>query len=372
MSTTKNPAESTAAVAPPPNDTKSNNEQLTVSRFLVQNLQAGRGFTTTDYSIDFIKEKHGLYDLVSVVFDILQQEKLTCDRVTSHLWNIELAGTTFKNGWRHVNFTKGTYDRPANSTDVDEGEPRIFASLATPLEKGQKGQCSGESANFDVIVEDVPVEMVDENGIVVKIASPWEDIVEGKTGNGDEASSPLYPKITKVESNTISSSVDDDWIESEDVKTQCLQLRHAWSSYLQGENSWKRDRRTHGRIRAKPQSPPWNSDEMAIIGLLLKSDAKFKKSWNNILQYAFPNRAETADYYMIEHRGRGMTDEDRIRLVKRLAKKRMVALLDRGSPTKEPHPDMVVEANLRKRGIIDGDTGETERKRLCTQYRGIF
>ena len=68
----------------------------------------------------------------------------------------------------------------------------------------------------------------------------------------------------------------------------------------------------------------------------------------------------------------GMTGEDRIRLAKRLAKKRMVALLDSGSPTKEPHPDRLVEANLRKRGIIDSDTSETERKRLCAQYRGIF
>ena len=78
------------------------------------------------------------------------------------------------------------------------------------------------------------------------------------------------------------------------------------------------------------------------------------------------------DYFMIERIGNGMTNEARIRLAKRLAKKRMVDFLERGSPKNEPHPDKIYEAKLRKRGIITNDMSESERKRLCVQYRGVF
>ena len=78
------------------------------------------------------------------------------------------------------------------------------------------------------------------------------------------------------------------------------------------------------------------------------------------------------DYFMIERIGNGMTNEARIRLAKRLAKKRMVNFLEMGSPQNEPHPDKIYEAKLRKRGIITNDMGESERKRLCCQYRGVF
>ena len=101
---------------------------------------------------------------------------------------------------------------------------------------------------------------------------------------------------------------------------------------------------------------------------------------NNIMQYAFINRAETAcsmkwyqlkgkESYMVEHVGQGMTDEARIRLAKRLAKRSMTKFLEQEAPTRDPHPDSEVDKRLRKRGLITDDTDEIERKRLYSMYR---
>lgn len=229
---------------------------------------------------------------------------------------------------------------------------------------------------FDIVVENISVETVDEKGIAVKIANPWAFSEE----KGKNASSllPQYPKTAKL-AIQVSGSVANDWIGTEDAGP-CIQLRHAWSTYYAGENSWKRDRRTYDWIVGKPLSPPWNGNEMEIMGLLLNSDCKFKKSWNHILQYAFVDRSESATSmkwyqlkgkcsYMIEYHGRGMTNQARIQLAKRLAKKHMTNSLDRGCPVKDLHPNANLEQQLRKRGMINDDTDASERKRLCAMYR---
>jgi|AntRauTorckE5430_2_1112549.scaffolds.fasta_scaffold03764_3 hypothetical protein len=333
----------------------------TVTRFLIQHLHARRGYATTDYYIDLINEKHGLYDLVSTVYDTLRKENLTDDNINSHLWNVHFAGIRYKNGWRHCNIFDGmSYDRPAGKYDIDEGERRIFSSLATPLEKGQRGVCKGESASFDILVQSTSLTEDQEK--------------DPKDEKKEEASLQLTPIVL-----TLSGFVEDDWISAA-KKTECVTLQHSWDHYFRGENTWKKDRRTRNFIPCKPLSPQWDNDEMTIIGLLLNSDAKFKKSWTNVLQYAFVNRKESAasmkwyqlkgkDSYKIEHRGRGMTDDARIRLAKRLAKKRMMSLLERGCPTRETNPDDVVETKLRKRGLIDDGTSETVKKILCIQHR---
>ena len=140
----------TEAEAPP---TKNNdgNKHLTVCRFLIQNIQGGRGYATSDYHIDLIKERHGLYDLVSTVYDILQRESLTSDRITSHLWDVTFAGKRYHNGWRRQQFPgEGAWDRPAKDNEVDEGERRILSSLVNHLERGQKGVFSGQSVKVSV------------------------------------------------------------------------------------------------------------------------------------------------------------------------------------------------------------------------------
>lgn len=89
-------------------------------RFLVRNIQGGLGYASADYRIELIKERHGLYDLVSSVFDILLREGLTHDSITSHLWKIQFAKRVYRNGWRHCRISDFSYDRPANDTDIDE------------------------------------------------------------------------------------------------------------------------------------------------------------------------------------------------------------------------------------------------------------
>ena len=137
---------------------------------------------------------------------------------------------------------------------------------------------------------------------------------------------------------------------------------------------------THGQgitehLRAKPITPASGAAEREIMGLLINADAKFKNSWTNIMQYAFPDRKEAGscsmkwyqlkkkDYFMIENIARRLTNEARIRLAKCLAKMRMKGFIDQGLPRKEPHPDTKIEKELRKRGKIDDNTSESERKR---------
>lgn len=226
---------------------------LTVTRFLIQNLEGGRGFANTDYHIDLIYEIHGLYDLVSVVYDLLLKEKLTYDRVTSHLWNISFAGVTYRNGWRRYCPYGNEFDRPANETDIDEGEPRMLSVLPTTLEKGQKGVCSGESAKFDIVVECTSLEKLDEKKISVNIASPWP-LTDAEEEEKKKKSSlrPQYPKVNPVALH-ISASIEDDWITNSE-KARCITIGSAWDKYYTTESSWKRDRRTGAWLKSKPCS----------------------------------------------------------------------------------------------------------------------
>jgi hypothetical protein len=75
---------------------------------------------------------------------------------------------------------------------------------------------------------------------------------------------------------------------------------------------------------------------------------------------------------MIERTGRGMTNEARIQLAKRLAKSFLARHIKKGRAAKDPHPDAEIEGKLRKRGLITDDTDEYEKKRLCATYRCCF
>ena len=77
------------------------------------------------------------------------------------------------------------------------------------------------------------------------------------------------------------------------------------------------------------------------------------------------------DHYMIEHVGRGMTNEARIQLAKRLAKKHLSLYIKKGPPAREPHPNALIMSRLRKRGLITNDMDDYERKSLCALYRGF-
>lgn len=225
----------------------------------------------------------------------------------------------------------------------------------------------------------------------MKIANPYA-IFDRKREEGEEDdqrnNKTAYPKVAKVELS-ISGAVDDDWIVSDgDVRARCDDLRSAWSRYYSGLNGWKTDwdSREFSReyVRAKPQSPQWGGDEVKIIGLLLKSGCKFKQSWRNILQYAFIGRSEGAtsmkwyslnskEWYRIRYVGEYIeTDEERVRLAKRLAKKMMTSFLEKGAPGRDPHPDADLDRRLRKRGIINDDTSKSERYLQYARYRCIL
>lgn len=331
--------------------------KISICRVLVTDLKGGRGNAKTDYRIDLEKSKAGLYDIVDLIYTILRKEKLTSDSIHSHLWNLQFGGMTYQNGWRRkmTPYADAEYDRPSNEYDLDEGQRRILNSLEKPIEIGQKGQCSGESAQFSFVVENANVEVEDE----------------------PTNTPPVYTCITAVPIKG-PSKVENDWVTS-DERSRALQLSSAWQSYMQGENSWKRDRRTHEYIRTKPLPRCWSGDEVEILGLLINAGAQFKKSWTSIMQFAFIGRAETAtsgqwyklkkEDYRREHTGKGLSSAECIRLAKRLSESLLRRQFENGAPKKEPHPWKRSEDALRKRKKIDDTTSPAEKRRLILMHR---
>lgn len=72
---------------------------------------------------------------------------------------------------------------------------------------------------------------------------------------------------------------------------------------------------------------------------------------------------------MIEHMGRGMTNEACIQLAKRLAKKHLSLYIKKGRTARDLHPDVEVENRLRKRGLLTREIDDRERKELGWMYR---
>ena len=135
-------AGTTEAAASVTND----NDNTTVTepsfcRFLITDLKTGRGYSESNYQIDLIKSEHGLYDIVSSVYKVLDWENLTDDSIYSHLWDLQFAGKRYCNGWRRQIYLDDTskYDRPATKRDLDAGEPRLLNGLEKSIEIGQKG-----------------------------------------------------------------------------------------------------------------------------------------------------------------------------------------------------------------------------------------
>jgi len=303
-------------------DAADNSNNTKVCRFLISNLQGGRGYAKNDFRIDLLQSKHGLYDIAETVFDIMDKEKLTNDMIYSHLWDMTFNKKVYKNGWRRQTMPdSGEWTQPASETDIDEGEPRLFSGLNTPLEKGQKGKFGGESASFEYVLE---------------------SITDMSAAQKDKT----YPHVSKV-ANQISTKVEDDWL-TPSQKSQCIKLQEMWGKFYSGNNSWKRAKRSPDRAftRAKPSAPQWG-DELQIMGLLINADCKFKKCWTNIMQYAFVDRTESAcsmrwyqlkkEDYRLKWYGKGKSAAEKISLAKRLAKSTMKVQLER-KPKRERHP----------------------------------
>jgi hypothetical protein len=338
----------------------SSDESTVVCRFRISQLQGSgsNAYAKNDYFVDLDTSQHGLFDLVTSVFIILQQrEKLTYDEVYSHLWYMEFNNIKYAYGWRTTNGTSsGGYGSGSNL--LDEQEPRLLNALPFLLEKGQKGSFQGQSASFDMVVEDDDLETL-------------LDAAQAATS---------YPKITAIP-NTMSSKLESDFIPSDDqTKQDCHSLAQKWLAYYQGNNEWRLDSGTRDWVLRQPICPTWSGEECEIMGLLLNSGCKFKKSWTNVLQYAFLDRSEGAtsgmwyklqrESYRREYIGRRLpSTDDRILLAKRLAKARMLQLLQAGVPDcPPPHPHERTEKVLRKRGMITDDMDEETKKMKLRRY----
>jgi hypothetical protein len=347
------PLEDSKENAPPPQQTAIGGappENHTVCRFLIKNLQGGEGHAKAEYRIDLVTSTHGLLDIVLKVFEVLQKERLTTDIYSSHLWSLTLAGTKFENGWRMLHHSGPGPGWKMNH--LDEEDIRLLKDLAKPLSEGQKGRFSGASVKFDIVVEKAFVASIDPTKV------------------------KAYPKLTAVEHH-VSSKLDADWLSNQQQE-DCALKRAAWADYYQGDNVWKRDRRTREMVPGKPEHGRWGPDELEIMGLLMKAGCKFKKSWKNILEFALVDRAETSasgqwyklqkESYCLDYIGRNKSNEERILLAKRLAKSRMETFLETAVPKLEPHPWEKTEMVLRKRGLIDDTMCPAAKKQKIRMY----
>jgi len=307
-----------------------NETTFTVCRFLVKDLHAKNGYADSDFYVDLVVEKHTLYDLVSIVFGILHANKLTDDGIDSHLWSLNLGETKFSEPWCR----------------------RVLNSIATSLSDGQQGGFEGESASFGVVVEKSVLEEIEASTI------------------------QSYPKTIPI-SVEVSSNIDDDWVAGP-TKFACEELRSNWDMYYSGDNAWKRCKRNPKKwILGKPSRTRWEGDELRIMGLLLSAGAKFKESWRSVLRYAFPDRVESGtsyQWYQLRRDascyGQNMSVEKCVRLAKRLARSSMQKFLDGGVPRREAHPQVRLEANLRKRGLIDDTTSPATKKERLRTFQG--
>ena len=70
----------------------------------------------------------------------------------------------------------------------------------------------------------------------------------------------------------------------------------------------------------------------------------------------------------MEYVGRGLSNSECIRLAKRLAKTHLLRCLENGAPKKQPHPWKHMDYSLRKTKLIDDNTSEEEKRRLCAMW----
>eukprot|EP00814_Leptocylindrus_danicus_P016660 CAMPEP_0116034296 /NCGR_PEP_ID=MMETSP0321-20121206/19521_1 /TAXON_ID=163516 /ORGANISM="Leptocylindrus danicus var. danicus, Strain B650" /LENGTH=359 /DNA_ID=CAMNT_0003510577 /DNA_START=17 /DNA_END=1096 /DNA_ORIENTATION=- len=308
--------------------------KVEICRFLIKDINSDEaGHLLSSLYIDLIRSQHGLYDLVSTVFDVLNDKGLSSDSVYSHLWSLKLAGFTYQYGWR---FCGGkTTQNSVKPNTLDEAEPRIISTLAIPLADGQKGRFIGSNIQFSIVVKSAALEEIDPTTTAQ---------------NEMERMRSLYPRVTEVPNEISADIFQQDWITAAEMGL-CENLRSHFEIFTRGKNSWKPiGRDLIGYEPCKTKHPEWNlGRENEIIGLLMNAGYKFKKSWNNILKFAFINRSEGAtsyhwhrlrneDYFEIEHYGRNLSNERKIITAKVLAQKRMRSFLGSDLPKRDPHP----------------------------------
>lgn len=108
----------------------------------------------------------------------------------------------------------------------------------------------------------------------------------------DTPAGVTYPRVETVTLD-LNAVVDSNFL-SDELKQAAMRLRAQYATYYAGNNGWKQDPRTGAYSARKALAPDWGIQEIEIVSLLINADTKFKKSWNEILQYALVDRPETA------------------------------------------------------------------------------
>lgn len=322
------------------NDANTNeDEEYTVCRFEVQNLKARGNHANNDYSVSMLVGKHGLFDLVLKVFEILHDGNLTEDEYYDHLWSINFNGHTYYYGWR--GFRGSAVDDglvPTPTSHIDGREIRPLHDLG--LEEGQMGDFMGESAYFEFVVKEIGG--VPEQGVQY----------------------PVYSAIPPL----FSSLLSDDWI-SDDQITECLDARDDWQDYY---NGWDYATTVDGHY-CHPRAPYWRDFEEELLGLLINAGHKFAKCWKNVLQYAFVDRTKSAtsqrwlklqkEVWRREHICRGYSNEEMTFVAKKLAKSYMedIPMPPTQAEILAERNEIIEKARLLRTGTFpyrsDGDGG---------------
>lgn len=248
-------------------DQPSEPTKQTLCRFLVKSIRA-HTHSTVNLTIDLLVERDSLLDLAVAAFDegLKKLGHCSCWSLNSHLWSLVFEGVKYDNGWR------GRFGIFAPQRHIDEQEPRPLRQLRKPLQVGQSGcfWARTEMGSFDFVVQSL------------------QDVTTAGKTNAD------YPVTVKQVKLNISTKLECDFLTAAEQQ-MALGLRHQYEAYYAGNNVWKRHERHPSQFfEGKPNRAPWGSQEIELMLLLQRAGAKFKKSWNAILQFGLLDRPEPA------------------------------------------------------------------------------
>lgn len=305
----------------------------TVARFAVSSIRSHGKSVVSNYTVDLLVAEYSLYELVSIIIEdiMYKREKVTEDCVYSHIWSLQFQGKSY----RYFGY----------ESTIDDRSPIALSSI--DLKKGGKGAFRGETGTFDFEVMSLEIE---------------------KTKGG---SSSAYPCIKPVPP-TVSSTLSDDWLD-EAEKAQVEELRNKWDVHFKNPTVWKGSY-VRGFKKAKPTAPRWDNQELELMAYLIHAGCKFQKSWNLVLKYALPHRAQAAssgqwyklikEDYRLKHYGTsGKTMEDKVRLAKLQAQNQMKGALSRGVPEdSDVNPQEEAIEHWRRKGKPESELQDPSRR----------
>lgn len=181
----------------------------------------------------------------------------------------------------------------------------------------------------------------------------------------------LFPE-GEIDESLLTSKVTTDYLTYDQKRTAEL-LRLDFEDYFAGENEWKENPEIGDFEAKKPSGFPWLSKEATMIGLLIQADVKFKKAWEEIMQYGCTPRTLVAvegKWYQLRKSqyvgGDPEDDKDRIIEAKALALELLRERYKEGVPELGPKPlsykeEVMVAKEYKERGIDTKDLDPTSR-----------